>query len=101
MKLKWTLQPRITTAGLRESRWADPGSPSACQQGRLLVGGGDGKDFSLPPAWAQNFCQKHLHPNHPPLPAHNLWGDSPASAATRPAGFLSPQCGPRGGLEQT
>lgn len=44
------LQPSTTTAGLRENSWAGPASPSAHQQ--ASGGSGDGKDFSLPPAWA-------------------------------------------------
>lgn len=56
-------------AGTRgEQMGSTLGSPSAHQQGKVLVGRGGGKDFSQPPARAQDFCQKHIHTHlHPHL----------------------------------
>lgn len=72
VKLKCTLpcspvSPELA-ATQGEQMESTVGSLSAHQQGRGLVGSGGGKDFSQPPAWAQDFCQKHTHTHlHPYL----------------------------------
>lgn len=53
------------------------GFPSAHQWGggEVWWGVGQGKDFSQPPAWAQDFCQKHIHTHlHPYLICKPLSG---------------------------
>lgn len=55
------------------------------------MGSGDGKEFSLPPAWAQNFRQKH-----PPTPYC-----SETSGLAQPGHSATSSCCPWGRLEQT
>lgn len=44
-------------------------------EGEVWWGVGQGKDFSQPPAWAQDFCQKHIHTHlHPYLICKPLSG---------------------------
>lgn len=69
------------------------GLPVPFGRGGFWWGGGKETDFSRPPAWTQNFCQKHIHAGlHPYLLCKPLvWYSL--------AGTMTPSCFPLGHLE--